>query len=128
MHATMPSAPPRLPIVEQRLAEVSTSLNSATGGGALCRIDGTGGSAKSLEGHMAALLELRRSLRKDPDDGARAATTLLDRWRSDLAERSERGASAAWLEYLAGGVSELEHLLADDGGPPPAGRTRSGGT
>jgi hypothetical protein len=110
-----------LALVERRLGEVTASLNEATGGAALCRIDGTGGSAKSLEGRMAALLEVRRSLRKDPDAGVAAAAALVERWRSDLQQRSVRGASAAWQEYLAGGVAELEHLL----GPDAAGSSGS---
>jgi hypothetical protein len=103
-----------LALIERRLGEVTASLNEATGGAALCRIDGTGGSAKSFEGRMAALLEVRRSLRKDPDAGVTAASALVERWRSDLQQRSARGASAAWQEYLAGGVTELEHLLGPD--------------
>ncbi len=93
--------------VERRLASVSSSLNAATGGAALCRIDGTGGSAKALEGRMAALLEVRRTLRRQP---AADLGGIVERWRSDLALRRERGGSAAWLEYLAGGVAELESL------------------
>lgn len=103
--------------VEQRLAEVTASLNEATGGAALCRIDGTGGSAKSLEGRMAVLLDLRRALRRDPDSGPRTARALAQRWRDDLRTRTEAGASKAWLEYLAGGLAELEHHLATAGTP-----------
>lgn len=98
---------PDLGHVELRLAEVTESLNAATGGGALCRIDGTGGTAKSFEGRMAVLLEVRRLLRRDPEADL---TPVLARWRADLSTRTERGSSPAWLDYLAGGVAELEHL------------------
>lgn len=100
--------PASLSHVEARLAEVTASLQAATGGGALCRIDGTGGSAKSFEGRTAALLEVRRLLRRDPDADL---APVLDRWRADLGTHTRRGSSAAWLEYVAGGVAELEHLL-----------------
>lgn len=97
-----------LPLVELRLEQVSAALNEATGGAALCRIDGTGGSAKHLEGRMAALLEVRRILRRDPDAGLAA---VLDPWRSTRAAHLARGASAAWLDYDEGGVAEIEWLL-----------------
>lgn len=122
--------PTLMATVEQRLAEVSASLNAATGGAALCRIDGTGGSAKSLEGRMAALLEVRRSLRRDPSaDPARIA----DRWRADLALRREKGSSAAWTDYLGAGSDELTRLLARQqpalpgGGTDPVDRSRTSG-
>lgn len=107
--------------VEHRLVEVSTSLDAATGGQALCRLDGATGSAKSLEGRSAALLEVRRVLRKDPHA---PFTGVAQRWASDLASRRARSASAAWLEYLEGGVAELAALedwtsSAQSGQPPP---------
>ncbi len=98
--------------VESRLGEVSESLNRATGGAALCRLDGHASTEKELEGRMAALLELRRALRRDPgaDVGA-----LARRWRADLALRRDRGASSAWVAYLAGGTDELGALLRRGG-------------
>lgn len=104
---TAVSVQPDLGHVEQRLAEVTASLSRATGGGALCRVDGTGGTAKSFEGRMAVLLEVRRLLRRDT--GVDLAP-VLERWRADLRVRTARGSSPAWLDYLAGGVAELEHL------------------
>jgi hypothetical protein len=95
-------------VVEQRLAEVTASLNAATGGAALCRIDGTGGSAKTLEGRMAALLEVRRTLRRDPDADLAA---IAERWRADLEVRRAKGSSAAWTDYLSAGAEELTRLL-----------------
>lgn len=97
-----------MPLVELRLAQVSESLIAATGGAALCRVDGTGGSAKYLEGRMAALLEVRRILRRDP--GADLAAVLAA-WQSNRDVHLSRGASAAWLEYDDGGVTEIEWLL-----------------
>ena len=116
--ATAVTVQPDLGHVEQRLAEVSASLNRATGGQALCRIDGTGGTAKSFEGRMAVLLEVRRLLRRDP--GA-DPTPVLERWRADLRTRTEHGSSPAWLDYLAGGVAELEHLTGAAAPPTDEG-------
>jgi hypothetical protein len=104
------------PVVQQRLEAVTGSLHDATGGAALCRIDGTGGSAKRLEGRMAALLEMRRLLRRDPDADP---GPVLDTWLARRAAHLARGASPAWRDYDDGGVAELEWLLAQPG-PIPA--------
>lgn len=103
--------PGLLETVARRLREVSESLNAATGGAALCRIDGTGGSAKSLEGRAAALQAARRALRRGGEEDA-VLDDLLQRWRQDLAKRTDSGAGAAWLDYLSAAVAELEHLRA----------------
>lgn len=91
-----------------RLAEAAAALNAATGGAALCRIGGTGGTAKALEGRVAALQEVRRALRDDPDADLQI---VLDRWSADLAVRRKQASSAAWLEYLEAGVAEITGLL-----------------
>jgi hypothetical protein len=116
----MSAAAPLAHLVQERLDQVSGSLHVATGGAALCRIDGTGGSAKHLEGRMAALLEVRRVLRRDPqaDPGP-----LLDRWRANREAHLARGASPAWRDYDDGGVAELEWLLAQRS---PAGAPEEG--
>lgn len=101
--------------VDRLIDEVGASLAFATGGGALCRIEGTGGSAKYLEGRMAALLEARRVLRREP--GADLCAQA-DRWRADLEDRRSRGSSPAWLDYLAGGVAECDRLMALPSGAP----------
>ena len=99
---------PPLAMVERRLGEVINSLDAATGGAALCRIDGAGGTAKHLEGRTAVLLAARRLLRRDPDADL---SGMRDQWRADEATHQRRGSSAAWLAYLAGGCAELDHLL-----------------
>jgi hypothetical protein len=93
--------------VQRRLGEVGEALNRATGGQALCRLDGAATTAKELEGRMAVLLELRRALRRDPDADLGA---IDQRWRDDLAARTAAGASQAWVAYLTGGVAELDVL------------------
>lgn len=118
--------------VERRLADVSSSLTRATGGAALCRIDGTGGSAKALEGRMAALLEVRRTLRRDPSTDL---TGIAGRWQADLDLHRAKGSSAAWTDYLGAGVDELARLqppaaravdpISDDPEPPASSHTPS---
>lgn len=103
--------------VRQRLGEVTASLSAATGGAALCRIDGTGGSAKHLEGRAAVLQAVRRRLRRGDDEEA-VLDDLLRRWHADLANRTDYGAAPAWLDYLRGGVAELEHLRQTHGAQP----------
>lgn len=99
----------QLVLVERRLADVSASLQDATGGTALCRIDGAGGSVKHLEGRTAALLEARRLLRRTPTGDL---APLLDAWLAARDARRARGTSEAWRAYDDGGVAELAWLLA----------------
>ncbi len=108
MSSTAAPGEPGLAVVERRLGAVVDSLNAATGGQALCRIDGTGGTAKNLEGRTAALMAARRLLNKD---AAAELSVLRDQWRTDEATHHQRGSSPAWLEYLEGGCAELDLLL-----------------
>lgn len=94
--------------MQVRLVEAASALNAATGGAALCRIEGSGGSVKALEGRVAALQEARRALRNDPDTDLQV---ILDRWTADLAVRLAQSSSPAWLEYLEAGVAEITALL-----------------
>lgn len=94
--------------VDERLGVVGERLNATTGGQSLCRLDGHMASAKELEGRMAALLEARRAVRADPEADLGSIAT---RWRADLGARQGQSASAAWISYLQGGVSELELLM-----------------
>ena len=98
-----------LAMVEERLGEVGVRLTATTGGQALCRLDGHTASSKELEGRMAVLLEVRRALRKDPQADI---TEIADRWRADLKRRRAAGDSVSWLAYLAGGLAEVDQLLA----------------
>jgi hypothetical protein len=112
--------------VQRRLDKVMQSLVRAAGGAALCRIDL--GSVKNQEGRAAALQEVRRLLRRTP--GA-SPEPIAARWRADLDRHRERGSSAAWLEYLSGGVDELGRLAAQSGegatGARAAGERRATG-
>jgi len=93
--------------VDRRLGEVGTRLTMAAGGQALCRLGAHATSAKELEGRMAVLMELRRSLRREPD---LATAQIASRWRTDLAQRRAKGDPSPWVAYLAGGVAEIENL------------------
>lgn len=110
-----------LALVERRLAEVSTSLQVATGGVALCRIDGSHGSVKDLEGRTAALLEARRLLRGTP---ARDLAPVLDQWQESRDARRARAASEAWRAYDDGGVAELERLVGQRSADSEGGADR----
>ena len=76
------------------------------------RYEGEDKWAKHLEGRMAALSELRRSARAQPDTPLAAlAEPIAQRWRADLARQLERDAAAGWVAYRAGGIDELDELL-----------------
>jgi hypothetical protein len=61
---------------------------------------------KYLEGQMAALMELERAERRG-DGLASASAEILDRWSARLDGARQRGMSADWVAYYAGGVDEL---------------------
>jgi hypothetical protein len=64
---------------------------------------------KATEGWVAALSELRRSLRRDPDgDAGSHLDRQLRTWRSDLHQKQDHDAAGAWTAYLQGGVDALE--------------------
>ena len=61
---------------------------------------------------MAALSELKRAARRQPDAGlAEVARPIVAQWRSDLQLQQERGATRGWVAYRAGGVDALAELL-----------------
>ncbi len=101
--------------LEARLAEVLPKLTAASAGASLCMISRSTGpvdGAKYLEGRMALLAELRRAVRRSPEASfGDVADPIARQWRSDLALQQERGATAGWVAYRAGGADELEELL-----------------
>lgn len=99
---------PETQLIHDRLAVVAERLQAASGGAALCRIDGRREQVKELEGRMAALSECRRALRKDPNTDLHA---IHERWQADLTARRESGSSQAWLDYLTGGLAELALIM-----------------
>ncbi len=110
---------PGLDIVESRFARLEEELAVAVGDASLCAISRTAGSvpaAKHLEGRLAALMALRRSLRRG-DRLEAALAELLDAWRRALEDVAARAAGPDWRAYRAGGVDELEELAARLDGP-----------
>lgn len=101
-----------LDIVESRFARLQEELAVAAGDASLCAISRTAGSvpaAKHLEGRLAALMALRRSLRRG-DRLEAALVEQLDAWRRALDDVAAREAGPDWRAYRAGGVDELEEL------------------
>ena len=95
-----------LALVNERLADATASLTTGTGGGPMCRTGPAITAAKTAEGRAAALMQVRRSLRKGTAD---APTRVLIEWRrlrQAQGERHDRG----WQAYWAGGIAELERL------------------
>lgn len=98
--------------LEARLAELEVELAAAVGSDSLCAISRTAGSvpaAKYLEGRLAALMALRRSLRGGESRTA-ALAALREEWHRGLEDVTARDAGADWQAYRAGGVDELEEL------------------
>jgi hypothetical protein len=97
-----------------RLAAIEAELAATTGGASLCVVSKRGEAvdgAKYLEGRMAAVLEVRRSVRRGDDLADRAATALVD-WRGELDAARRRGLGGGWIAYRTGGVDELTDLVA----------------
>jgi hypothetical protein len=95
--------------LEERRERVEQELTSAAGGASLCSISRSAGPVpgiKYLEGQMAALMELDRVVRRG-DDLASASAEILERWSARLDGARQRGMSADWIAYYAGGVDEL---------------------
>ncbi|MFO7960627.1 MAG: hypothetical protein R6U94_06760 [Nitriliruptoraceae bacterium] len=105
--------------MESRLARLEEDLTAAVGDASLCAISRSAGSvpaAKHLEGRLAALMALRRSLRRG-DRLEASLAELLDGWRRDLDDVTARDAGDDWRAYRAGGVDELVELADRLAGP-----------
>lgn len=105
---------PDLEIIEARFVDLQEELTAALGDESLCAVSRTAGAvpaAKHAEGRLAALMELRRSLRGGGGVEASLAEQL-DAWRRWLDDVTVREAGPDWQAYRAGGVDELEHLAA----------------
>lgn len=135
---TPPGAPPdddgaARVLLEAAVARAEQDLQEAAGGRTLCRIDGSGGPTpffvKRAEGARAALGDVRRALRRDPETGVRhAADAVLAHWLGDLAQWEGRGA-APWIAYCEGGCASVESLvvrLRESTGPPGGANTSAG--
>lgn len=99
-------------LLDDRLAAVEAALSAVAGDRSLCDLSASGptGQVKRLEGAMAALLELRRARRREPDRPlAELVDAVLATWRAEL-----QGAKGpVWAAYRRGGVDELEALAGE---------------
>lgn len=113
-------------LLEARLAAVEAELVAATGGASLCLVSKRGEAVdgpKYLEGRLAALLEVRRTVRRGGDLATRAAAALVE-WSGELDDARRRGLGGGWIAYRTGGVDELTDLVA--AGPSTGRPTGSG--
>jgi hypothetical protein len=122
-HAVDPHA------IATRLAAVETELAAAAGSSSLCALSRSGeqvDGVKHLEGRMAALMELRRTLRRGGVIKVVVAE-LLSSWRAALDDVRRRDQGPSWVAYRAGGVDELLSVAEEletavpDAAPPGAG-------
>lgn len=98
--------------LEERLAHVERELAAVAGDRSLCDLSASGptGQVKRWEGAMAALLELRRAHRRQPDRPLAELTgEVLAAWRAEL----EAARGPVWEAYRRGGVDELEALAGE---------------
>lgn len=124
----VPTVPPPRPtadngpdVLTTRRAAAERDLVAATGGGALCRVDGdVVGTVKYQEGRLAAVAELQRAVRARAGEPLELAHRHLATWTAEAAAAQDRG--TAWRAYRAGGVAELTETvraLSSDLHPAP---------
>ncbi len=89
-----------------RMLEIAEAeLDTAAGGGPLCKVSMTGTTAQSVkyfEGRWAALREVQRG--DDP-------TEAFNRWRKEYERHQHKNSGEEWVHYSAGGVDALFELL-----------------
>lgn len=118
--APAPSVVPNDPVrsaIAQRMAAVEAELTEAAGSASLCSLSRSGGrvdGVKHLEGRMAALMECRRHV-AGADEPARELDAISSRWRWELEASRTNDRGPSWIAYHAGGVDELEALVAHIG-------------
>lgn len=102
-----------LDALDRLIADAEAAMLAATGGGAVCAITRSGGSApaaKYHEGRWAALRTVRSVLRGRPGAGPIVVERELAAWQADLDRRRQAGAGADWIAYLTGGLDALTGL------------------
>jgi hypothetical protein len=108
-------------ILDERRRRLELELTSAAGDASLCSISRSAGSVpgvKYLEGRMAALREIARA-RRAGQDVAAAAAGAHRRWSEHLDRARSRDMGPDWIAYDAGGVDELDELVAALAGSAP---------
>jgi hypothetical protein len=100
--------------VEQRRSAALQRLAAVAGDTAVCAVTKSGQAfpaAKFHEGAVAALGEVRRSLRLSGGEAGPVVGAVLEEWLDRESVAADRGAD--WRAYTAGGVEELRLLQAD---------------
>ena len=98
-------------VVERLEQAALADLAGATGDTSLCTLARSGRShpaAKFHEGAARALADVRRGLRRAPDDPTGVRDRVTDEWTADQAAMAPRGRD--WEAYYAGGVDALDRL------------------
>ena len=100
-------------LLDQRARVVEAELSAALGDASLCAVSKTAGqvpAAKHLEGRLAALSQLRRTVPPAPEDVHAAIRSLRAEWQQALEHVVARDFGPDWRAYRAGGVDELTEL------------------
>lgn len=124
-----PDLQPARPVADplaRRLAVVEAELAAVAGDRSLCELSASGptGHLKRWEGAMAALLELRRARRAQPESSLDALAEALARsWQAEL----DAAKGPVWAAYRRGGVDELEALRHELAGDVPVTARRPPG-
>ena len=103
--------------VVDRLEQAALAdLAGATGDTSLCTLARSGRShpaAKFHEGAARALADVRRGLRRAPDDPTGVRRQVAEKWVADQEALAPRGRD--WEAYHAGGLDALERLADELG-------------
>lgn len=95
----------------RHLRQSLEALDRHAGGQPLCRVGAaTSGGLKQAEGAVAALTDVARRHRTQPEEGLSAsAAHVLQAWRAELTERD----GPHWQAYRAGGEQAIWDLTTD---------------
>ena len=100
--------------LDRLLEAAKAGLDGAAGGGAVCAFTKAATPVPGIkyhEGRWAALNEVARRCRRDPQDPATAALEISAVWSADLERLAQRDAGPDWLAYRRGGLDALADLL-----------------
>lgn len=108
--AAMPGTPAEDALTRHRRRALE-ALDRHAGGQPLCGVGAAAsGSLKQGEGAVAALTEVTRRRRTQPEEGlTTSAADVLRAWRAELGERD----GPHWGSYRAGGEQAIRDLTAD---------------
>jgi hypothetical protein len=103
------------PQLDRLIEAAMAGLDAAAGGGAVCAFTKAGTPVPGIkhhEGRWAALNEVARRCRRDPQDPATAALQISEDWSADLERLTQRDAGPDWIAYRTGGLDALGDLVA----------------